>query len=121
MPDRRLKIGLVINPVAGLGGPTGLKGTDGMVAEALRRGGVSRVADRVQRSIGTLPHHQIDWYSAAGRMGGDLLRQLNVPFRVVSSAEEPTSAVHTRQAVAALQECHIDLLLLVWRITSNRI
>ena len=111
MPDRRLKIGLVINPVAGLGGPTGLKGTDGMVAEALRRGGVSRVADRVQRSIGTLPHHQIDWYSAAGRMGGDLLRQLNVPFRVVSSAKEPTSAVQTRQAVAALQECHIDLLL----------
>ncbi|MGC8992912.1 MAG: ATP-NAD kinase family protein, partial [Thermoplasmata archaeon] len=33
-----MKIGFVVNPVAGMGGSVGLKGTDNVLDEAIRRG-----------------------------------------------------------------------------------
>lgn len=33
-----MRIGFLINPIAGMGGRVGLKGTDGVADEAVRRG-----------------------------------------------------------------------------------
>ncbi|EFB91873.1 hypothetical protein HMPREF7215_1348, partial [Pyramidobacter piscolens W5455] len=47
-----MKIGFFVNPVAGMGGPVALKGTDG--AETLRRarslGAVPRAAERMAQA-----------------------------------------------------------------------
>ena len=51
-----MRIGVIINPVAGLGGAVGLKGTDGpgTVAEALRRGAVAQSGPRARRALAVL-------------------------------------------------------------------
>ncbi len=51
-----MRIGLVVNPVAGLGGAVGLKGTDGpgVVAEALLRGAVAQAGPRARRALALL-------------------------------------------------------------------
>ena len=61
-------IGLVVNPVAGLGGAVGLKGTDGMVDEALARGAVPRAGERAALAVAALPA-DVPIATAAGAMG----------------------------------------------------
>ena len=45
------RIGFVVNPVAGMGGRVGLKGTDGMVEEARARGAEPRAPDRAVEAL----------------------------------------------------------------------
>jgi hypothetical protein len=45
------RLGLIINPVAGIGGAVGLKGSDGMVAEALARGAVPKARERARQAL----------------------------------------------------------------------
>ena len=53
MSTRRLKLGLIINPVAGIGGAVGLKGSDGADTQekALALGAVPRSRERVIRAL----------------------------------------------------------------------
>jgi predicted polyphosphate/ATP-dependent NAD kinase len=41
-----MRLGLIVNPLAGLGGTVGLKGSDGLAAEALAKGAVPRAQER---------------------------------------------------------------------------
>ena len=49
-----MKIGLVVNPVAGIGGPAGLKGSDGVAKLALELGSRSQVSSRVKVALNEL-------------------------------------------------------------------
>ena len=53
---KRRTIGLIVNPVAGLGGRVALKGSDGAEIQALARarGGVSPAGDRAATALGAL-------------------------------------------------------------------
>ncbi len=110
-----MKIALVVNPLAGLGGPAGLKGSDGAatvdLAEA--RGVTSRVFARIEPVLEVLKSTEL--VTAPGSMGASYCHQVGlhpseIPL-VLPAEGERTTAEHTRQAVKRLCETEPDLLL----------
>lgn len=110
-----LKVGFLINPLAGLGGTVGLKGSDGaaIAAEALRRGAIPRAAERAAAMFDVLGDtaRAFQWFCGGGGMGADLLRSLAIPHTVVREVPEATGAVHTREVVQALRDQGVGLMV----------
>lgn len=106
-----MRIGLVVNPIAGLGGSVGLKGTDGpdTVAEALRRGAEPQAGPRARRALARLatrcPGATI--LAAPGPMGQDWAAGLDLTVKAVPAGPESGTARDTRAAVAGLAECDV--------------
>lgn len=101
-----MRIGVIVNPVAGLGGAVGLKGTDGpdAVAEAMRRGAVAQSGPRARRALSILAKRcpQARVRIAAGSLGEEWAGDLRLELDVVTVAPLTGTARDTRQAIAAL-------------------
>lgn len=110
-----MKVGLVVNPWAGIGGPSGLKGSDGAdsVRTALAAGCLPQVGARLAAMFAACgaAAQAARWYAAAGPMGEDALRAAGMTVEACVPVDEPSQAADTRRAVAALAALGIDLLL----------
>ncbi|SFK69843.1 Predicted polyphosphate-or ATP-dependent NAD kinase [Streptosporangium canum] len=109
-----LVVGLIVNPVAGIGGPAGLKGSDGpdVQREALARGASLRAGDRAAQAVRTLlarrPGTRIR--TLAGPMGEHSARAAGAdPELLRLLPGDPSSPRDTTAAVAAMKD--VDLLL----------
>ncbi|MER5355054.1 NAD(+)/NADH kinase [Kitasatospora sp. NPDC002551] len=107
-------VGLIVNPVAGLGGEVALKGSDGadVQARALALGAVPRARARAAAALRALRLRRPDAVvrTVAGPMGEDSALAAGVRHEVVHRPAGPaTGAADTRAAVAALAD--VDLLL----------
>jgi predicted polyphosphate/ATP-dependent NAD kinase len=92
-------IGFLINPVAGMGGAVGLKGTDGRVAEAIRRGAQPMAASRARETMDLLKDAPFRYITCSGPMGEDVLTAAGISsFRVVYQTPPVTTAADTREA-----------------------
>ena len=108
------KLGLIVNPVAGLGGSVGLKGSDGMVEEALARGAVPQAERRAEAALQELlsMKDRITIYTGPGSLGGDLAAQMGFACVVMEAPPSGvTTAEDTRTLSAWLQEQGVDLIL----------
>lgn len=87
------KLGLIINPIAGMGGSVGLKGTDNTAAEAFRRGAVPRAGERARAALSELlgVKEELLIYTCPGNMGGDIAEELG--FQTVMKKETPNGAI----------------------------
>ena len=112
------KLGLVINPIAGMGGSVGLKGTDG--ADALLRARALGALPAAQRRAGdalaviadAMPSAHI--VAAPDAMGADAARAAGFEPSIVDvgvSDASATAAEHTRRAVREMARLGVDLLL----------
>lgn len=106
------RIGLIVNPYAGLGGAVGLKGTDHKVEEALKRGAKPRAHPRAVEFLRALPS-DATLLTCAGPMGDDACAEADTSALVVYTPGEPSTAADTRRAAAALAEAGADLVAFV--------
>ena len=113
-----VRLGLLVNPDAGLGGRLGLKGSDGQAELARSMGAEDRSGPRMRAmlehfsSIHRVGFEDISWVTSEGRMGTDWLPEVEIgSISTVHSSEAETSAVDTQDAVNALLESEIDLLV----------
>lgn len=105
-----MRLGLIVNPLAGIGGPLALKGSDGALADqALANGGEPLAAARATRALAGLTGVQI--LTVSGAMGEHAARAAGLAVSVVHQAPLPSSAADTISAARALCSAGIDLLL----------
>jgi len=83
-------IGLIVNPVAGMGGSVGLKGTDGgMHTQALVLGATPVAPQRAREALAQIRcRGDVAWLVAPGAMGADLVAGFDVTYLVVGATGE---------------------------------
>ncbi|WP_350432923.1 ATP-NAD kinase family protein [Shewanella sp. H8] len=110
---KRFRLGVIINPLAGLGGSVALKGSDGVAVEAVAKGATPKAQLRMQQALEViLPFApQIEIITASGDMGGELCRQMGFTTQEIYTCHETTSSLDTQQAVIGLLTQKLDLLL----------
>ncbi|MFO8035607.1 MAG: ATP-NAD kinase family protein [Anaerolineales bacterium] len=108
-------IALLVNPVAGMGGSVGLKGTDGeMYQKAVDMGAEPVTPDRTQTFLDHLENgEEIHFLTAPGKMGADHLKGTDMPFQVLGKIPEDTSPEDTKRVARLMVERGADLLVFV--------
>jgi predicted polyphosphate/ATP-dependent NAD kinase len=115
-----LRVGFVVNPIAGMGGRVGLKGTDDVVELARARGAVPRAGERAVEMLDALRDGlgrasrppEFSWLTCAGAMGAEALRAAGFEdFEIVYKPGEPPSDEDTRRAVRAFLEAGASIVL----------
>jgi predicted polyphosphate/ATP-dependent NAD kinase len=109
------RLGLIVNPVAGMGGRVGLKGTDGaaILAEARRRGAVPVAHDRARRALCALERETaaFDLLTESGAMGETDALACGLSPRVLGGGKTVTTAEDTCAAAHAMADAGVELLL----------
>lgn len=111
------RIGFVVNPIAGMGGRVGLKGTDGVLKEAIKRGAKPvapiKTGEMLEEYISNYSNKdKIQWYTCSGGMGGDLLKKAGINnFEIVYNSSDETFADDTKKACVKFCEINVDLIV----------
>ena len=109
------KIGLIVNPVAGMGGSVGLKGTDGnMYEQALKLGAEPVTPKRTKELLSRVRNRgEVELYVAPGKMGEDYVKESGIPFTVIGEIGTQTSAADTKRIAREMLDNGIGLLIFV--------
>ena len=114
-----VRIGVIANPDAGLGGRLGLKGSDGQAELARSKGAEDRSGPRLESMLRHFSRihrdesTEIEWITSSGRMGTEWMPdELQIgTISEVHQSSGNTSASDTQDAVAMLLDHGIDLLV----------
>ncbi|MFN4133304.1 MAG: ATP-NAD kinase family protein [Candidatus Hadarchaeales archaeon] len=111
------KIGFLVNPIAGMGGRVGLKGTDG---EEILKKAIALGAEPIapQRGVAMLRklfavREKFSLITWAGKMGENEALEAGFSPEVIGEKKERTTAEDTRRAAEMMKEGQVDLLVFV--------
>lgn len=114
-----MRVGIIVNPDAGLGGKLGFKGSDGRAQEARDAGAIDRAGPRMELCIGKLVELLDSSLNRAnvtpeiialdGRMGGDWLS--TIAYRAIGQTPRNTTAQDTLDLVGKFIEIPVDVIL----------
>lgn len=116
----KIKFGLIVNPIAGMGGRVGLKGTDSpeVLEEARNRGAEERAVDRARQAleplVDLLVEKDVTFITCSGKMGYDAIDGFPGLKNVViynPLNDSNTSQDDTRKAAELIKQEGVDLLL----------
>ncbi|MEM2385705.1 MAG: ATP-NAD kinase family protein [Candidatus Bathyarchaeia archaeon] len=114
-----MRIGFIVNPIAGMGGKVGLKGTDGVVKEAIAKGATPIAPRRAVEFLRelkevVLEEKLVEILTCPGIMGEKEAEEANLPVKVLPmEIGEETTAEDTKQAVKLLCGANVDLIVFV--------
>lgn len=108
------RLGLIINPLAGLGGSVGLKGSDGQAEQALALGATPQAMNRATTALTELLplRDKFTVLTVAGEMGQSVCNALGLNYQLVYQPQTlPSTAADTEHSARLLAEKGVDLLL----------
>ena len=112
----RKRLGLIINPIAGIGGRVGLKGSDGaeIQQEALALGAEPRAGIRAKCALEVIGDELggLDILAPSGEMGAEVVDELGYSPQIIGEIQGgATTGEDTYRAARAMLESEVDLLL----------
>ena len=114
-------MGLIVNPIAGIGGRVGLKGSDGLEIQqqALALGAVPLAQERTAAALEVLHPlaEDLELVTAPGEMGETIARDNGFTPQPLTTSNLPTESLavttpeDTRHAAQAMCAAGVDLIL----------
>lgn len=111
------KIGFLVNPIAGMGGRVGLKGTDGVYKKAKKMGAEEIAEKKAEETIEEFlkkydSDEKIKWYTCTGSMGEKILKKNNVKNIEIIYKKDPqeTNSDDTKKACKEFLKKDVDLI-----------
>lgn len=113
-----MRIGIVVNPDAGLGGRLGFKGSDGRAQEARDAGAQDRAGPRMEQCLDKFSkllqsslnrnNTNPELFAWDGRMGGDWI---TANYQTIDTTPATTSAKDTTKLVKQLVDLGVDVIV----------
>jgi len=109
------KLGFIVNPIAGMGGAVGLKGTDGeeTLRKAIALGAKPIAPARAKIFLSHLKkiHREVHLLAAAGKMGEEEAKEIGFECVTIGEPKDETGPNDTKKAAKMMIEEKVDLLV----------
>ena len=110
-------IGLIINPIAGMGGKVGLKGTDGydILEKAILLGATREAPNKAVIALSKLESLRDDFtiLTSSLDMGENQCKVLDLNYKVIYKTNEKTDASDTINIAKSMKKTGVELIIFV--------